>query len=136
MSGHALPLDAGLRRRFLDASAEIAWRDAEASRARPRQAAAARARIAHLHDEEARVEESGRGRRVTLVVDSGPVGALVVLTEIDRRGLPGLLTTHEAGELPEFPQGALEARWGSIPTKGAPALPLRDLVELARYALA
>lgn len=81
------------------------------------------------------MEDRGRGARPSFVVDSGPVGALVLLLEIDRRGPPTLLTTHAAGQRPGFSQGALEARWA--PTRGAdePAIPLRDLVELARYAL-
>ncbi len=139
MSVPELPVDPGLLRRFQAAGGEIAWRSAPSPPRGPRRRAArprGDARIAHLHDEEARVEEEPGAIVHRLVTDSGPVGALVILLEIDRRGLPGSLRTHEAGALPAFPQGALEARWGSPPKDGETQLPLRDLVELARYALA
>jgi hypothetical protein len=98
---------------------------------------AATARVAHLHDEETRVEErTGPGGSI-LIVDAGPVGALIVLLEIDRRGEVPLLTSLSAGVDPEFPQGGLSARWpGSVfPPHGTPELPMADLIALARYAL-
>ena len=144
MTTPKLPLDAGLLDRFRRAGGEIAWRDAAG--ASPRQAAPpkkARAgahstvrRIAHLNDEEATVERSGPESTPTLVVDSGPVGALVLLLEMDRRGLPHTLTTHEAGDLSGFPTGALEASWAKSGTEKPLGLPISDLVGLARYALA
>lgn len=131
MSGPVLPIDDGLRHRFLEAAERIAWRPAPRSGGRRRTPGA---RIAHLHDEEARVEEQTAGGVERVVVDSGPVGALVLLVEIDRRGAPTAVEARPAGGA-GFPQGALEVRWGGPPPDG-PSLPLRDLVELARYALA
>lgn len=134
--GSALPIDEGLLERFRGAGRAISWRPAKSpSRGRSGRAAP-RARIAHLNDEEARVEERGRGAAVGILTDSGPVGALVLLLEVDRRGPPTLLTTHDAGEAPGFANGALEARWGGSPARAVHALPVTDLVALARYALA
>jgi hypothetical protein len=126
-------IDAGLLRRFREAEARIAWRNGPAAPKRP---AGRRVRVAHLHEEEARVESWGTPRAGGLEVDSGPVGALVLVLETARRGAVPLLTTVEAGEDPAFPEGAIVARWGpraSSPTRGPR---LHDLVELARYALA
>ncbi|MCI4331266.1 MAG: hypothetical protein L3K19_05410 [Thermoplasmata archaeon] len=133
MSPGSLPADPGLLHRFRQAGEKIAWRSADRATASlsPR-----RARIAHLHDEESRVEDLEDGRGYCVVTDSGPVGALVLLLEIDRRGPPDRLRTHDAGELPAFPQGALEAVWGGAPSQPERGLPLLDLVKLARYALA
>ncbi len=130
MSAGPLSIDAGLLARFRAAGAAIAWRPAATKGARGR-----RARIAHLHDEEARVEAWGRDPGGGVEVDSGPVGALVILLEADRRGaLPGV-EARAAGADPRFPQGALAATWGPAPAAvGGPTV--RDLVELARYALA
>lgn len=128
-----LPVDTGLLERFRRAGEEIQWRKAPAGRA----AGGGRTvRIAHLHDEEARIEVSGRGHRVRAAVDSGPVGALLLLLEMDRRGLPTALGAAEAGRDPAFPSGAIVAAWGSrgVPEDSRPQL--ADLVELARYALA
>jgi len=129
----ALPVDPGLLRRFEDAGAQIAWRAAPAGPKRPR---GRRARIAHLHDEEARVETWGADPRGGVAVDSGPVGALVLLLECARRGAPDALGAANAGADPAFPSGAIVATWGgaAVPTDATPRL--RDLVELARYALA
>jgi hypothetical protein len=145
--GRGPPIDPGLRERFRAAEAQIQWRDAEPARTRPAKGAkpsrqrtpkpkTARVRIAHLHDEEARLEETDHGPTVSFVVDSGPVGALLVLLEMERRGPPALLTTRDAGESPEFPQGAIEARWDDRTTRPEFALPIADLIQLARYALA
>ncbi|MGA9839812.1 MAG: hypothetical protein WBE40_05270, partial [Thermoplasmata archaeon] len=95
-----------------------------------------RARIAHLNDEDARVEEWGTGRRVGIAVDSGPVGALVVLLEIDRRGAASALGAEDAGRDAAFPSGAIVAAWGDLPVPTDSRPRLEDLVELARYALA
>jgi len=126
-------VDPGLLARFRAAEGKIAWRDASP---RPRGPGAGRTRIAHLHDEEARVAVTGRGANVRVAVDSGPVGALVLLLEVDRRGPPSALGASEAGTDAGFPTGAIVAAWGdmTVPTDSRPTL--RDLVELARYALA
>ena len=128
-----LPIDAGLLARFRAAGAQIAWRDAPAD---PAVGKRRRARIAHLNEEEARVETWGRAPRGGVAVGSGPLGALVILLEADRRCRSPVLGAHEAGREPAFPGGALVAAWdGSpVPTDAAPRL--ADLVELARYALA
>lgn len=129
-------VDGGLLERFRSAGARIAWREVPTTvgRSRRPKGPPPRSRIAHLHDEEARVIESASGR----LVESGPVGALVLLLEIDRRGAPVCLRAHAAGEKPGFASGAIEARWdlGATTSAGGTDLLLRDLVDLARYALA
>lgn len=131
-----LPVDPGLLERMRRAGAEIAWRTAESSSPPSRsKKAGTPARIAHLHDEEARIEERPQAKGWVMVADSGPVGALVLLLTVDRRGLPTRLTTHEAGELTAFAQGAIEARWTDGARPGAYSVPLADLVQVARYAL-
>jgi hypothetical protein len=127
-----LPVESGLLERFRAAGTQIRWRKAPAGTGRPRGRSA---RIAHLHDEEARVETWGTARAGGVAVDSGPVGALVVLLEADRRGVPARLGAAEAGRVAAFRSGALFAVWGagSVPTDSVPRL--TDLVELARYAL-
>jgi hypothetical protein len=129
----SLSIDPGLLARYRAAGSKILWRPAPPG---AKAAAGRRARTAHLHDEEARVEESGRGTRVRVAVDSGPLGALVLLLEIDRRGAPSALGAQEAGHDPAFPSGAIVAAWGglTVPEDSRPGL--GDLVELARYALA
>jgi hypothetical protein len=94
------------------------------------------ARLAYYHDETARIEQRTVGSADVFVVTSGPVGALVLIGECTRRGVPTLLESRNAGDLPEFPEGAIEARWDSNARTRKLALPLRDVVELARYALA
>ena len=135
MSAAAGPLriDPGLLARYREAGRRIAWRPAPKG---PRRPAGHRARVAHLHDEEARVEEWGTGPRARLAVDSGPLGALVILLEIDRRGPPSVLGAEDASRDAAFPSGAIVAAWGegTVPTDSRPSV--RDLVELARYALA
>ncbi|HYA55128.1 MAG TPA: hypothetical protein VEG42_05965 [Thermoplasmata archaeon] len=128
-----LPIDPGLLARFRAAGEKIAWRSVPA---RGKHRAAGRVRIAHLNDEEARVAVSGRGTNARVSVDAGPVGALVLLLEIDRRGVPTALGASEAGREPGFPSGAIVAAWGDaqVPDDSEPRLP--DLVDLARYALA
>lgn len=131
-----LPVEPGLLERLRAAGTRIAWREATPRAAgRRRRGASAAARIAHLHDEEARVEEGDGKDGHALLVDSGPVGALVVLLEADRRGLPSRLVAHAAGVRPGFASGAIEAAWSGGPPDGS-GLPLADLVALARYALA
>jgi len=127
-----LPIDSGLLARFRDAGAQIAWRDAPAA---PKRARGRTARIAHLNDEEARVESWGNASSGGVAADSGPVGALVLLLEIDRRGRPAALGAAEAGKEPSFPSGSIVAGWGNsaVPSDSVPRI--KDLVELARYAL-
>ncbi len=127
----ALPIDAGLRARFRSAGPKIAWRDAPPGPAGARRHSA---RIAHLNDEEARVESWGRPPRASVQVDSGPLGALVLVLEIDRRGLVPRLVARAAGADAAFPNGAIRAEWGAAAAAtGGPTL--RDLIDLARYAL-
>jgi hypothetical protein len=128
-----LPADPGLLSRFRAAGEKVAWRNAGPP---VLSTSPLRARIAHLHDEEARVEDMEKGRRYTMVTDSGPVGALLLVLEIDRRGIPAWLMTHSAGDLAAFPQGAIEAGWGARRSPIGQNLPIPDLVGLARYALA
>jgi hypothetical protein len=129
----ALPVDAGLLSRFRDGARGIVWRPAAP---RPRARRGRRARIAHLNDEEARVESWGTEAKGGVAVDSGPLGALVLLLEADRRGAPSALGARNAGQDPAFPNGAIVAGWGgeAVPEDSTPRL--ADLVELARYALA
>ena len=143
-------VDPGLRERFRAAGAQISWRDVEAPRSKPKRPAPkahppasrsvkvpeTRVRIAHLNDEEARVEAVDHGEDARFMVDSGPVGALVLLLELERRGPPALLTTRDAEDGSPFPQGAIEARWQEGATHRVFDLPIADLVQLARYALA
>ena len=132
MTSQGVPADPGLLDRFRRAGAKIAWRDAEGSiGASPTR----RSRIAHLNDEEARVETWGRSPREGMEVDSGPLGALILLLEADRRGALPTFESREAGVDPGFPQGAIRARWQS-PRPPGPGPTVRDLVDLARYALA
>ncbi len=122
--------DPGLMVRFRAAEQKIAWRPV-AGRSK-----GVSVRIAHLHDEEARVESRERPGETTFRTDSGPVGALVLLMELDRRGAPTRLIAHDAGAVPGFPMGSLEAVWAAGAAPEAGGLPLPDLVSLARYALA
>jgi hypothetical protein len=128
-----LQIDPGLLARYREAGGRIAWRPAPKEPKRP---AGHRSRIAHLNDEEARVEQWGTGKRAAIAVDSGPLGALVVVLEIDQRGSPTALGSEDAGRDPAFPSGAILASWGdaTVPTDSRPRL--SDMVELARYALA
>jgi hypothetical protein len=130
-------IDPGLMTRFRSAGGQLTWRPAPAAApaARTKARKSGKARIAHLHDEEARVEERTDGGASVLTVESGPVGALVLVLALDDRGLPNQLVTHEAGSVPGFSAGAIEARWG--PDDGGPrlALAVADVVSLARFAL-
>lgn len=126
-------LPATLRERLRAVEPKIAWRD------RPRTAGrrGAPSRIAHLFQEEATVVRRERGPAVELRVDPGPLGALLLLLESDRRtGVPRLASLP-AGADPALPGGAFVARWGGgdLPP-GAEPLAWSQLVDLARYALA
>ncbi|HLY77464.1 MAG TPA: hypothetical protein VKT21_06225 [Thermoplasmata archaeon] len=142
-----LPIEPGLLERFLDAEKGVAWRPVPPAPRPPRSrtrrkgtGARARAeadsRIAYYHDETARIERRSVGTEEILTVTSGPVGALVLVGECARRGLPTSLEARNAGDLPEFPEGALEARWDAHRGTGKHAIPFGDVVQLARYALA
>jgi hypothetical protein len=128
-----LGIDAGLLTRFRDAGTKIAWRVAPKTPKRPR---GRRVRVAHLNDEETRVESSGTGPTSEVEVDSGPLGALILVLEADQRGFPDALEPVEASADPAFPGGAIRARWRRSAKPGSSPLDLHDLVELARYALA
>jgi hypothetical protein len=132
LSAPKLPLDAGLLARLRAAGGSIRWRNAPSARSGSR---GRRARIANLHEEEARVETWGTARSGGVAVDSGPVGALVLLLEAAARGPPSALGAGKAGRDPAFPSGSLVATWGSArpPVDSRPTL--EDVVELARYAL-
>ncbi|MFI5414902.1 MAG: hypothetical protein ACHQ16_04450, partial [Candidatus Lutacidiplasmatales archaeon] len=104
-------IEPGLMARFRIAGGQITWRTASSKRPANSKGKGAGGRIAHLHDEESRVEERTAGTSIVLVVESGPVGAIVVVLALDVRGLPNRLVTHEAAALPGFPNGAIEARW-------------------------
>lgn len=123
-------LDPGLAQRFRAAGAQVTWRDVISKKGR---APRARVRVARLHDEEARVEEHPVAGGPILRVDSGPVGALLVLLEAERRGETPFLRSLDAGVDPGFPNGAIEATWDAA--GGTPTVGVKDLVEVARYAL-
>jgi hypothetical protein len=142
-----LPIDPGLLERFLEAEQGVEWkpvapppRPAKSRKGREGTGARARtgsgARLAYYHDETARIEERSVGSEDVLTVTSGPVGALVLIGECARRGLPTSLEARNAGELPEYPEGAIEARWDANLRTRKHVLPFGDVIELARYALA
>jgi hypothetical protein len=130
-------IDPGLMARFRIAGNQLTWRAAPgpAKKGRAKGSAVPPARIAHLHDEEARIEERSEGTARILTVESGPVGGLVLVLALDERGLPNRLVTHEAGAVPSFPSGALEARWDPRSETRSLALAVSDVVSLARFAL-
>jgi len=125
-----LTIDDGLLRRLRDAGREVVWRTAG-----PGPRAGPTARVARLRDEETRVESHEAPGGVTVEVDAGPVGAVVLLLEADRRGLPSSLGSRNAGRSSSFPQGSIVAGWGAGEVAGDARPTVRDLVELARYAL-
>ena len=131
-----LPAGSGIPTSLLDrlraAEPRIEWRPCVEA---PGSKRGRSVRTAHLFQEEARVARTETSRGLELRVDSGPVGALVLLLEVDRRGPPSALGAANGGRDPTFPSGALVARWGpgTVPTDSRPLL--ADLVDLARYAL-
>ncbi len=130
MTEGTLPIDAGLLARLRSAGGAIRWKDVPGPHRRGR-----RVRIANLHEEEARVETWGTARSGGIAVDSGPVGALVLLLEADARGPPKGLGAANAGRDPAFPSGSLVATWGPARPPDDSRPTLGDVVELARYAL-
>ncbi len=126
-----LPVDPGLLVRLREAYAAIRWEPASDARPSPSRTV----RTARLHDETARVETWGPGGVGGVAVTAGPVGALVLLLEIDRRGRPTGLGARNAGSDPAFPEGAILAVWSADGVVADSRPNLSDLVELARYAL-
>jgi hypothetical protein len=127
-----LALDEGLARRLRDAGAAIAWRPSgKAVRARGGRTA----RVARLREEEATVVTREGPSGATVEVDAGPVGAVVLLLEADRRGLPSSLGSRNAKRGSSFPSGSIVAAWGGTELVADARPTVRDLVELARYAL-
>lgn len=127
-----LSVDPGLMARLKEAYATIRWQDAPAEE----QPGVRAARTALLHDETARVEVWETTLGAGVAVTSGPVGALVLLVEIDRRGPPKLLGARNAGGQAMFPDGAIVAVWGREKVAADSRPRVADLVDLARYALA
>ena len=127
-----LGLDPGLTRRLRAAGATIVWR---ASGPPAGRRGTPTARIARLGDEEARVEVLEGTGGATVEVDSGPVGAVVLLLEADRRGLPSALGSRNARSGSPFRFGSIVARWGGAGVAADATPTVRDLVDLARYAL-
>jgi hypothetical protein len=123
-------VDPGLLGRFRTAGGHIQWRPVAV--VRRKKSAGPAQRIAHLNDEETRVETRGAS---PWIVGAGPLGALVLLLEIDRRAEPVQLVSRNAGEVTGFDQGAIEARWPPVAEPGLVGPTIRDLVGLARYAL-
>jgi hypothetical protein len=123
MTGAEPAVEPKLMMRFRNAGAKIAWKSVE------------HGRRAHLHDEESLVELRTSADGEQLWTEAGPVGALVILLEIDRRGPATFLAGVESSS-PTFRQGALIAGWGGPLPDGAKAIHLEDLVAVARYALA
>ena len=127
-----LPIDPGLRRRLADAGRAIVWEEPSPP---SRRRGAPRARVARLREERARVEVEEAAGRTVVEATAGPVGALVVLLEAERRGAPSSLGSRNAGRAPGFPDGSLVAAWGGEPPAADARPTVRDLVDLARYAL-
>ncbi|MGA7922918.1 MAG: hypothetical protein WCA77_02965 [Thermoplasmata archaeon] len=139
MSDAAWPVDPGLLSRFRRAGSAIQWRvagRAQRTKGRSSPMDVGTIRVAHLNDEEARVVVRSVAGAREVITDSGPLGALVLVLEVDERGIPGSLTQHSARDVAGFDAGAIRARW-SLAAKGEKgAVPLSDIVALARYALA
>jgi hypothetical protein len=136
MSAGALPGGAALWERLRAAGKEIEWTPVPVRGGRRRGAGAATPRMAQLHDEEARFELAETDGRAVAVASSGPVGALLLLLEMDRRGPPRHLRGRAASRTSGYPDGAIEAEWGSASVEdGRPEVPVEDLLALVRYAL-
>jgi len=122
-----IPATPGLLARFHQAGEHLVWR--------PASEAEENAWIAHLNDEEARMEREEVDGALRITTDSGPVGALVLLLEIEQWGEPAFLHAVNSKTAP-FAQGSLEAGWGrTTPRPNGRPLPIEDVVALARYAL-
>jgi hypothetical protein len=132
VSAPAVELDPGLLARMRAAGEAIQWRPVPSAARHP---SGRDARIATLHEEEARVETWGAAEHGGICVDSGPVGALALVLEAASRGMPSALGAANAGRDPAFPQGALVATWGSERPPDDSRPRWKDIVDLARYAL-
>jgi hypothetical protein len=121
----SLAIDPGLLRRLREAGGRLRWAPLPGGAAR----------LARLGDEEARAEVRDGPPGTVVEVAAGPVGAVVLLLEADRRGPPSCLGSRNAGRSADFPDGSIFAAWGpaELPADARPTV--RDLVELARYAL-
>jgi hypothetical protein len=127
-----LGLDEGLARRLRDAGAAIRWERPSASgRARLRGGL----RLARLRDETAAVAVREGPGGASVEVAAGPVGAVVLLLEADRRGPPTSLGSRNGRPGSAFPDGSIVAAWGGREVAADARPSVRDLVELARYAL-
>ena len=127
-----LPIESGLLARLRAAHAQIAWNE----NPQPPALEGRAARDARLHDETARIETWSSDRGTGVAVTSGPVGALVLLVEIDRRGAARALGAFGGERAGSFPDGSIVAVWGDEALTPESVPRLKDLVELARYALA
>lgn len=126
-----LGIDDGLWDRLRSAADAIVWTTA-ARKARGRKGPT---QIARLYEEEAQLRLTEGEDRTTLEATAGPVGALLLLLECERRGVPAALGGRNPSTDPAFPDGSIVAQWGdgALPADSKPSV--RDLVELARYAL-
>jgi hypothetical protein len=124
-----LPGDPGLWERFRSMRDRIVWHPLPPPAVRSPGAIAHRAT---LHEQSARREiRSASEDGVDVLVDSGPLGALLLLLEWDERGGSPVFSAVDSGE-PEFPEGAIVAHFGGrLPA----SLPVRDILDLARFAL-
>jgi len=127
--GSSPVIDPRIIDRFRNAGRSIQWQSAV-----PNEGANPRTRIATLHEQPARVVERETESGHEMIVDSGPVGALVLVLEVDRRGLPHAIAPVSAGRIEGFPDGALRAIWETGPLP-APGTVWKDVLDLARYAL-
>ncbi len=127
--GSSPVIDPRIIDRFRTAGRSIQWQSVV-----PNEGGSSHARIATLHEQPARVEERETVSGREMIVDSGPVGALVLVLEVDRHGLPHALDPVAGGETEGFPEGALRAIWGTGPVP-APGAVWKDVLNLARYAL-
>ena len=124
-------LDPAFARRLRDAGASIVWSSVPSGGKRTR----GRACVARLGEEEARVEAREGPAGTTVEVAAGPVGAVVLLLEADRRGPPSSLGSRNGRRGSSFPTGSIVAGWGGPPVPADARPTVRDLVDLARYAL-
>jgi hypothetical protein len=122
----------GLRARFVSAGERIAWKPSVEAPTRP---SGRRGRVAVFREETARVEEWGSDTDGGVMVDSGPLGALVLMLTVHRRGIPRAIGAVLAGRDPAFPSGAIVAVWGDGPVPEDERPRPEDVVDLARYAL-
>lgn len=132
MTASVLPLESALVARFRAAGEAIRWRDLVSARG------SSSLQLARLHEEESRVERSTEPRGVTLLTEAGPLGALVILLEADRRNALPSIRSVEAGSRSDFPEGGIRAQWPRPLSRTATEseeVPIQDLVVLARYAL-